>query len=163
MTKRPLYASLIFSVSMLVACGGDAQTETSSSGSGGKQTTSTGVGGSTSSSGGGSTVGSGGSGGSGGMGSGGMGGMGSGGMGAGGSPTVCAPDPNDDPCSACAKNMCCMQVETCFNDTQCQQCLNCIAAMPNPISCLGNGCDQGDPETGALINCAIQFCSGSCM
>ncbi len=88
-----------------------------------------------------------------------------------GSPEICNPDPADDACAMCVKDMCCDELDGCNNDPSggCQCFQECIQEMGGAAAftcqnmCMVNFMDPMSP-TGQLAGCTQQNCGfGICI
>ncbi len=73
---------------------------------------------------------------------------------------LCEPDPNDDPCLACAKTQCCSVIDSCMQDPDCQCWIDCVPEQSVQV-CYGQcGLPVGIAEL--LLDCVLQSCAGDC-
>jgi hypothetical protein len=139
MRKQWIGLSALVLFSTAIACGGD---EAGSGGSGGTASGSStgGTGGTTSS---GGNTGTGGDG---------------GGMG-GGYGDICN-DAYNDACIDCSQTSCCMELEACTMDADCQDLLDCFLAGTSPPMCLGMV--NQSPAVLDVVACASASCGADC-
>jgi hypothetical protein len=75
----------------------------------------------------------------------------------------CEPNPDDEPCRACAKARCCEQLQGCFETEECACVLACLGQGGNPMECF-QSCGAGPDVPGLqeVFSCVGENCPQFC-
>lgn len=75
---------------------------------------------------------------------------------------ICEDQAGDDPCVTCARANCCAEVTAC-EGTECACLFECFLSPTCPATECILVCPVDNPEADAVIDCAINSCSDSCV